>query len=419
MKQRRMRIQDYNLIGSKSFNLLDRPADMTRFSNLLLVLLSLGIAFIICELGLRLIRFSFPNYYVADAHTGSRLRPGAEGWQEGEGKAYIRINSDGLRDREHSKAKPAGTVRIAILGDSYAEAMQVPLEATFWAHLERELNRCHAFGDKKVEVLNFGVSGFGTAQELQMLRYRAWDYNPDIVLLAITTGNDVRNNSVILEPDKRRPFFRLRNGDLVLDNSFRQLPGYKLTETYLWRLYRALNNHSRTVQLFSKVKNIVTRPKNSEAERQSGIAEEGLDEMVYFEPLNDDWREAWEITEKLIAKMHEEVVARGKRLVVVTLSNAAQVNPDGHIQELYAKENGIADLFYPDMRIKTFGQNHGVETIALAPSLAKFARASGKFLHGFEKTGLGQGHWNAEGHRRAGELIASSLCSTEGNAIIR
>lgn len=390
---------------------------MTRFSNLLLFLLSLGIALVLCEFGLRLIGFSFPNLYMSDAYTGSRLRPEAEGWQRGEGEAHIRINSDGLRDREHSKAKPAGSTRIAILGDSYAEAMQVPLEATFWAHLERGLNRCQVFRDKTVEVLNFGVSGFGTAQELQMLRYRVWGYNPDIVLLAITTGNDIRNNSVILEPEKRRPFFRLRNGDLVLDDSFRQLPDYKPRESFPWRFYRAFYNHSRTVQLLSKVKNNIARARNSDTERQSLIAERGLDKEVYFEPLTDEWREAWEITEKLIAKIHEEVVARGKRLVVVTLSNAAQVHPDS--QELYAKELGIKDLLYPDMRIKAFGQNRGIEVITLASSLAKFARSSGKFLHGFEKTGVGLGHWNAEGHLRAGELIATSLCSTEGSAIIR
>ena len=157
---------------------------------------------------------------------------------------------------------------------------------------------------------------------------------------------------------------------------------------------------------------------NSDAERRSHTAESGLDDMVYFEPLTDEWREAWEITEKLIAKIHEEVIARGKRLVVVTLSNPAQVHPDPHIQELYAKEKGIEDLFYPDMRIKAFGRNHGIEVIALAPSLAKFAGSSGKFLHGFENSGVGFGHWNAEGHGRAGELIAASLCSTEGSAVV-
>lgn len=378
-----------------------------------LFLLGLGIALAICELGLRLIGFSYPNFYISDDYTGSRLRPRAEFWYRDEGEAYVRINSDGLRDREHDEVKPAGTIRIAILGDSQAEAKQVPLEMTFWSHLEHELESCRALGNDKVEVLNFGISGFGTAQELLMLRHRVWKYDPDIVLLTVTTGNDVRNNSVVLEPGKRKPFFHLRNGDLVLDESFRKAPVYKLLGQIYWDLY----NRSRTIQLAIHVKHIGFKARASaDADSSNRIAERGLDEAIYFEPSTDEWREAWEITEKLIAKIQEEVVARKKRLVVVTLSVGAQVHPDARIQERYVKEKGIEDLFYPDTRIKAFGEKHGIEVIMLAPSLAKYARASGKFLHGFEKTGLGTGHWNAEGHKRAGELIASALCAAGKSA---
>jgi len=56
------------------------------------------------------------------------LRPGAEGWWSKEGGAYVRINNGGLRDREHAKAKPTNALRIAVLGDSYAEALQVPID---------------------------------------------------------------------------------------------------------------------------------------------------------------------------------------------------------------------------------------------------------------------------------------------------
>ena len=69
-------------------------------------------------------------------------------------------------------------------------------------------------------MINFGVSGYGTAQELLTLRHYVWDYSPDIVLMAFLPGNDVRNNSKELEPEKLRPFFRLRDGELELDRSF-------------------------------------------------------------------------------------------------------------------------------------------------------------------------------------------------------
>lgn len=71
-----------------------------------------------------------------DEARGYALRPGMEGWFRKEGESYVRINSDGLRDRQHTKAKPENTLRIAVLGDSYAEALQVPMEQAFWAVME-------------------------------------------------------------------------------------------------------------------------------------------------------------------------------------------------------------------------------------------------------------------------------------------
>jgi hypothetical protein len=152
------------------------------------------VAILVAELGLRTAGISYPNFYQSDEHTGFSLRPGAEGWYRGEGEAYVRINRQGLRDREHSLTKPKNTFRIAILGDSIAEARQVALEVTFWAVLEQQLKNCPGLGGRDPEAINFGISGFGTAQELIMLRHRVWDYSPDIVILAFLTDNDISDN---------------------------------------------------------------------------------------------------------------------------------------------------------------------------------------------------------------------------------
>src|SRR5437660_11280978 len=107
--------------------------------NAAVVAVSVALAFVIGEAALRLAGFSYPNFWEPDPVTGSKLRPGMEGWQRDEGRAFVKVNSQGWRDREHSVAKPAGTYRIAVLGDSYAEAMQVDLERTFWSLLPKKL----------------------------------------------------------------------------------------------------------------------------------------------------------------------------------------------------------------------------------------------------------------------------------------
>jgi hypothetical protein len=40
------------------------------------------------------------------------------------------------------------------------------------------------------------------------------------------------------------------------------------------------------------------------------------------------------------------------------------------------------------------------------------AERTGTFFHGFEKFGLGSGHWNEAGHKEAGKRIANFLCNT-------
>src|ERR1041385_914188 len=67
-------------------------------------------------------------------------------------------------------------IHYGVLGDSYAAAFQVPMENAFWAIAEREVAECP---HRPIEVLNFGLSGYGTAQQLLTLRHRGWEYPPD------------------------------------------------------------------------------------------------------------------------------------------------------------------------------------------------------------------------------------------------
>lgn len=90
-------------------------------------------------------------------------------------------NRLGYRDRDHAEAKPPGTLRIAVLGDSIAAGYRIPrTEEAFPALLEVLLRQAGL----PVEVLNFGVTGYNTAQEVETLRSRALAFAPDLVLLA-------------------------------------------------------------------------------------------------------------------------------------------------------------------------------------------------------------------------------------------
>lgn len=403
-----------------------------RKSKMLLMLAGTLIGILVCEIGLRVANVSYPSFYQYDADVGASLRPEAEGWWKREGKAYIKINSAGLRDREHARAKPPNTLRIAVLGDSYAEALQVPMEKAFWSILEREIKGCPALAGREPEVVNFGVSGYGTAQELLTLRHRVWPYAPDIVLLAVTTGNDILNNSRVLEQDSMKPFFAFKNGELVPDLTFRDSADFHFAQTRVaWWKSRILSA-SRIYQVFSEARSIVKARRAQQVHPPSfgaqganaadkpdsdpGVkslnryAEAGLDATVYVEPYDPVWKEAWEVTEGLIVMMRDDVKEKGADFMVVTLSTGLQVLPDPAARRAFERRMGVPHLFYPDFRIRGLGERAGFAVLNLAPLFQTHAEEHRVFLHGFENSELGKGHWNIEGHRLAGTTIAQKLC---------
>lgn len=406
------------------------------FAKLLLVVIGFAIGGVIAELALRVSGYSYPAFYRRDEVRGFSLLPGAEGWYRKEGEAYVRINSEGLRDREHAITKPVGTFRIAIVGDSFCEALSVSLEEAFWSVMAKNLEACNAFPGRKIEVINFGVSGYGTAQELLTLREKVWKYSPDLVLLAVTTNNDITDNSRALKRTDDIPYFVYQGTQLTLDNSFRNSRGFLFGNSRAGRFGAWLSAHSRLIQAITQgqrglkiqlaswrakhsndaqpaaapaVKSGETAKTPEKSDLFSRSVELGTDNLVYLEPNNAVWNDAWRVTEGLMVQMRDEVATGGAKFVIVTLSNGPQVLPDAKSREAFKSRFGITDLFYPDNRIKALGTREGIPVITLAPELQDFAERNNVFLHGFGSN-IGNGHWNAIGNRVAGELIAKKIC---------
>lgn len=370
----------------------------------LIVFGSVFTGLLFCEIALRVIGYSQASLYTTDPDRGVALRPGAVGGWRGEAANYISINSDGLRDREHTKAKPPGTLRVAVLGDSYAEGLQVNVEYTFWAIMEQKMQECETFAGRKVEVINFGVSGYGTAQELITLRRRVWDYSPDIILLAFHTGNDISDNSRALKKREDVPYYVYQNDELVLDSAFLNSSQYRLRQSKLNRVIRFTREYSRLAQAIFEVyktqamANVVLAADDGEPKP-----------VLYHAPSDQVWEDAWRVTERLIVLMRDEAVQHNAKFLVVTLSNGIQTHPDPATRAEYVKRWEISELCYPDLRVKDLGERAKFPVLNLAPHLQAYAEEHKTFVHGFTDN-PGRGHWNKTGHRVAGEKIAQALC---------
>jgi hypothetical protein len=382
--------------------------------NIFTILGATIVGLILCEIILRVAGISYPVFDTYDELRGIALRPYKEGWYRNEGEAYLQINSLGYRDVEHSIEKPPGTFRIAVLGDSFTEARQVALEDTFWSYLGKNLNTCTTLTGKKIEVLNFGIGGYGTTQELLTLQHHVWQFNPDLVLLAVLTGNDIVNNSKEFMShgswrDDLRPFHVFKNGELVLDNSFRNIGWHTLWRRYL--LYEGVH-YLRILEIINRARRVwKSKPRKKSNVKDANITEVGLTPSVYSPPKTAAWKEAWLITEKLFSLINQDVREHDAIFVLTTLTNGKQVHPDTAVREKFRTKFGDEDLFYPERRIRSIGEKYGFPVITMAERLQQVATQEGIFLHGFNKTRMGVGHWNENGHRLAGEILVKDICA--------
>jgi GDSL-like Lipase/Acylhydrolase family len=156
-----------------------------------------------------------PGYFWRhDPLLGWSNSPGAEGvFNHPRFRINVHINSKGLRDREYAYEKSPGTRRILVIGDSFVWGYGVEERETFVKVLESGLAHA-AIG---VDVINGGVAGYGTDQELLWLRSEGVRYRPDLVILVMCGNDDDENNSELVYNVYHKPrFTQTKRGELVL-----------------------------------------------------------------------------------------------------------------------------------------------------------------------------------------------------------
>ncbi len=183
--------------------------------NVSLILLSILFAICLSEIALRLMGFS-PMYvsperdqfWEYDSQLGWEHEPGQEGiFETQQFRTVVRINDKGLRDRPHTYERQNDQERILVLGDSFAWGYGVEESERFSQLLEKSMG---------VEVINAGVSGYSTDQELLWYQNEGKKYDTDLVLLFVT-GNDVGDNDQELVNNiYYKPRFVLEGDELVL-----------------------------------------------------------------------------------------------------------------------------------------------------------------------------------------------------------
>jgi hypothetical protein len=187
--------------------------DRSRLAALALLGVSIGASMLLAEGTLRLV--SDPRLerrhdersllYRYDAELGWFPTENGRSAFRGNRTIQVEHNADGFRDVPHGpRTKP----RIAVLGDSFVWGYDVEAHARFTDLLARHR--------PDVEVLNLGVSGYGTDQEFLLLQRFFERYRPDLVVLVVSQQNDSIDNSVNLNyGGYYKPYFVV--GDAALE----------------------------------------------------------------------------------------------------------------------------------------------------------------------------------------------------------
>ena len=334
----------------------------------MLVAAALLVALGMLEIGLRLAGYGAPELHQLDPQLGWSLRAHKRGVYTGQDRrTRVITNAAGFRDREHALDKPDPVYRIAVLGDDYSEAASVALHETWWWQLGPQLQRCDFQPGKLVEILNFGVAGYGTAQELVLLQSTAMRYAPDLVLVQFAP-DDVIDNSYALTPNKLRPFYFLdAHGVPRIDESFAEAPEFQRHLQTRYRLAAEIADHTRAFQLARELAG------------QAFIAPAHADAAVSSGPLYED---AWRVTQALIGRMNDYARRNGAELRLLVVPSARQAG------------GGVGD---EGQRLAELGNRLRVPVISLAADLrSTYYRPSGA--------------WTVEGHSAAAAALARRLC---------
>jgi lysophospholipase L1-like esterase len=344
--------------------------------------------------------------------------PGAEGWTNGcigrafEWRAFSRMNADGLRDREYPRTRTPGVTRILLLGDSFVEGLQVPLERTMPSLMEARLRETRP--TPRVEVLNLGQSGFGTTDEYLRFEHFGKAFSPDVVVVAVCVGNDVRNNSRTLNTESMTYYYVLgADGQLVLDSS---LPDAYAKRPAFQRAFQAVKRHSYLASLVAERVYLLrlakaARDSNARLEAAGAVGSGVLAPIDDLNVFVDDpprvWQEAWEVTQAVLLKFRDGATAAGARFVVMTIPAAEQIDEAARA-ETERRVGRKLDWDHADTVLVPFAQANAIPILPLAPVFRATYARTGEPLYGFGG-GVNNGHWNEKGHALAATTLLDFL----------
>lgn len=332
----------------------------------------------------------------------------------------IKINSQSMRDVEHTINKQGDIKRILGLGDSFTFGCSVDYEYAYLTQLEKKLIN----NGNKVEIIKAGVGGYGTDDEYYYLVNYGLKYKPDIVLVGFFAGNDVRDTmlgfhkcNMANDTVWRAAYsdkYTTANGVTEWNKTILRSHGIiKNTEknelsSVLKSTALTLFPHS-TRFFYGKYKIIKNKFFGLGEGSQISKSQTNLTilnyETFYKKKYSDDVERGWNETFDFLMRMKNLTEANNTTLVVVIIPVREQVHKEDW--KLRTMEYGLNekdfDLEKPQKKLINFCKGNNMSYIDLLPKFKEKAMNGDRLYY---KSDV---HWNEKGHELAADIIAESL----------
>jgi len=375
-----------------------------RHPDLLLACAAIAFTCVVAEVALRL--FWHPDAEAsvirADPRYGWALRPGSHLHSVASDRGldyHIDINALGLRDAPRAQRPPLGVRRVLFIGDSMVFGAGVEARDRLTERLQDILG-----GD--FEVVNAGVSGWGTDQEFLWLQNEGLALHPDVVVLGVCMLNDVLN---VMLPHELfgtapKPRFDLKDGQLAL------VPAPARDEVRENASVGGFAKHSRLVHFVGRhVRLLASRLRTAPHRTDAPFYPEDIESdsshwSVFRTQYTPRFEAAFEVTEALVTAIHDTCAAHGIPLLIYAFPQKVEVDVADRKRELdhFGYDPAQFDLAAPYARMGRLAQSLGVPWVYPVEEWTEMQQRVPLFF-------ARDGHPNPDGHALAAANIAPAL----------
>lgn len=356
-------------------------------------------AFVIAEITLRLLGFPSVNTNTFDKDNLVIFKQNREFLVKDRCYASTLVTNDqGFHSVVYSKEKPTGTFRIALMGDSFIEAVQVPLEGTMSSLLENKLNAMG--GSMRYEVIPIAKSGNGTLMNLKYAEAYAMRYDPDLIINGYIS-NDLQDDISAIST------LHATSSGVLFDQKSLYLDAPDTGSRTLLFVKHFLLERSL---LFERWWMNAVVIKNQLKQKKVAVDAEGpsVDSFIQaqFVPETALARQMWTEQKKALLTFDKFAKDRGKKFALVQLAEGYLIEPS-QLETRYAVPTGLAETFDSQstrLRLSKIASEGGFSFFSMLPL----------FSENYKKTGTlpvlsCDNHYNELGHEWAADALYGYL----------